>query len=218
MKGLIIKDIYNIGHNMKSMLITLIILAIAFIPQKDMGPVSYVIASSVICCTMVNTTFYFDDTSDWTKYAMILPITKKELVLSKYIVLLIFTVLGSLLGFSIGMIGGIITKQVALINLNDILAMLVAIPAGIAVGLIIGSIAIALIFKYGSEQARILMVASVAIPGILVYTIYKIGLLFDINLSATMLKSLMLMSPLIIIAFIYLMFKISCKLFIKKDL
>lgn len=40
---------------------------------------------------MVMTTFSFDDNSKWMKYAMVTPVTKRDLVSSKFIVLLIFS-------------------------------------------------------------------------------------------------------------------------------
>lgn len=218
MKGLIIKDIYNIGCNAKSILLTLIILAFAFIPQKDMGPAAYVAIASIFSSMMVNTTFSFDDAADWNKYAMVFPITKKELVLSKYIVLFIFTLLGATVGFGIGFIGGLITSRITLTNFSYLQTMLEALLVGIGSGLVIGSTAIPLLFKYGSEQARILMVSSVAIPGIIVYVAYKISIIFDITLPGVVFNMLKLIAPLFVLVFIYVMFSVSYRVFIKKDL
>ena len=89
MKSLIIKDLYNIGHNAKSMLFMLLVFAFVFIPYS--GPEAYIITSGVLCSMMVITTFSFDDHSKWMKYAMVTPISKKDLVASKFIVLLIFS-------------------------------------------------------------------------------------------------------------------------------
>ena len=44
---------------------------------------------------MIVTTFSFDDNSKWTRYAMIMPVSKKELVGGKFIVLAIFCAVGS---------------------------------------------------------------------------------------------------------------------------
>ena len=55
MKSLILKDLYNIGHNMKSMLLVLVILAVGLISSA--GTESYVVASGIICGMMVITTF-----------------------------------------------------------------------------------------------------------------------------------------------------------------
>ena len=96
MKSLILKDLYNIGHNMKSMLLVLVILAVGLISSA--GTESYVVASGVICGTMVITTFSFDNMSKWPRYAMIMPVSRKDLVASKFIVLLIFAVGGAIAG------------------------------------------------------------------------------------------------------------------------
>lgn len=75
MKSLILKDLYNIGHNAKSMLFILVIFAVAFIPTS--GVEGYIFMCAILCSMMIVTTFSFDDTSKWTRYAMITPISKK---------------------------------------------------------------------------------------------------------------------------------------------
>lgn len=45
---------------------------------------------------------------------MIMPVSKKELVAGKFMVLAIFCAIGSLLGLIIGFIGGLITHKIAL--------------------------------------------------------------------------------------------------------
>ena len=63
---------------------------------------------------MIVTTFSFDDSSKWTRYAMIMPVSKKELVAGKFMVLAIFCAIGSLFGLIIGFIGGLITHKIVL--------------------------------------------------------------------------------------------------------
>jgi ABC-2 type transport system permease protein len=86
MKSLIIKDFYNIGHNAKSMIFILLVLSFGLIPSS--GTEGYIIMSGILCSMMIITTFSFDDQSKWLKYAMVMPVTKKDIVISKFIVLL----------------------------------------------------------------------------------------------------------------------------------
>lgn len=105
MKSLILKDLYNIGHNAKSMLFILVVAAAALIPAS--GVMGYIIACAVLCSMMTVTTFSFDDSSKWARYAMIMPISKKDLVAGKFIVLAIFCIVGSLFGLAAGSVGGL---------------------------------------------------------------------------------------------------------------
>ena len=82
MKSLVLKDLFNIGHNAKSMLFILVVFAVALIPFS--GVESYIFVCAILCSMMIVTTFSFDDNSKWTRYAMIMPISKKELVIGKF--------------------------------------------------------------------------------------------------------------------------------------
>lgn len=97
MKSLILKDLYNIGHNTKSMLFILAVFAVAFIPTSGVG--AYIFICGILCSMMIVTTFSFDDNSKWTRYAMIMPISKRDLVIGKFIVLAIFCAIGSVFGW-----------------------------------------------------------------------------------------------------------------------
>lgn len=110
MKSLILKDLFNIGHNAKSMLFILVVFAIALIPFS--GVEGYIFVCAILCSMMIVTTFSFDNNSKWTRYAMIMPVSKKELVVGKFVVLTIFCAVGSLFGLVIGSIGGFAMRKI----------------------------------------------------------------------------------------------------------
>ncbi len=58
MKSLILKDLYNIGHNAKSMLFMLVMFAVIIIPSS--GVQGYIFVSAILCSMMIVTTFSFD--------------------------------------------------------------------------------------------------------------------------------------------------------------
>ena len=76
MKSLVLKDLLNIGHNAKSMLFILLVFAIALIPFS--GVEGYIFVCAILCSMMIVTTFSFDDNSKWTRYAMIMPVSRKN--------------------------------------------------------------------------------------------------------------------------------------------
>lgn len=111
MKSLILKDLYNIGHNVKSMLFILVVFAVALIPTS--GVAGYIFVCAILCSMMIVTTFSFDDNSKWARYAMIMPVSKKDLVAGKFIVLAIFCLVGSLFGLVVGSIAGLTIKSIS---------------------------------------------------------------------------------------------------------
>lgn len=106
MKSMILKDIYNITHNMRSLGLLLVMFVFIMLPQG--GAPGYITTSCVLCSMMVITTFSFDNMSKWEKYALVMPVTKQDLVAAKFIVLLIFTAFGAVSGLVLGIIGGLI--------------------------------------------------------------------------------------------------------------
>ena len=59
MKSLVLKDLFNIGHNAKSMLFILVVFAVALIPFS--GVEGYIFVCAILCSMMIVTTFSFDD-------------------------------------------------------------------------------------------------------------------------------------------------------------
>jgi hypothetical protein len=216
MKSLVLKDLYNIGHNVKSMVFILLVFACIFIPS--LGAEAYIIMSGVLCSMMVSTTFGFDNNSKWTKYAMVTPITKKELVGSKFAVLLIFSAGGAVSGLVIGSIGGILTHKVMIGNIRDVLTLLLTGLLSLVIAEIIGGTSIPLLFQFGAEKARMAAFASIAIPFAVFFGIYAILALLGVSFSDNLIFILICLSPLIALVWNLVMYRISYAVFEKKEL
>lgn len=216
MKSLILKDLYNIGHNAKSMIFMLLVLAFALIPSS--GIEGYIIMSGILCSMMIITTFSFDDQSKWLKYAMVMPVTRKDIVISKFIVLLIFSAIGAVTGLVIGVIGGIITHRYIFSSINDMLTLLLTGAASLAISEIAGSMSIPLLFKFGAEKARILMLVSCLIPAAIFFGIYKLFILMGVSFTDQTIFILLCCSPFLALVWNFFMYKISYALFAGKEL
>lgn len=216
MKSMILKDMYNIGHNAKAMFFILLVFAFAFIPFS--GPESYIIASGILCSMMVITTFSFDDMSKWMKYAMITPVTKKELVAGKFIVLLIFSVIGAVSGLIIGVIGGMIVHKVDYSNIGSILSLLFTSAVSLVLAEIVGSTSIPFLFQFGAEKARMLSIVALIIPAAICFVIYEIMIFFGVSFTDQIVFILLCCSPGIALVWNYMMYKISYIIFSKKEL
>ena len=211
MKSLVLKDLFNIGHNAKSMLFILVAFAAAFIPFS--GVEGYIFECAILCSMMIVTTFSFDDNSKWTRYAMIMPVSKKELVGGKFIVLAIF----SLFGLVVGSIGGLITNKITL-DLVGIGELLFLDLISWVIALIFGSMSIPLVFKFGAERGRVLLVVSFLIPAGICFGIYQLLTTLGIELTDPLVFILLCCSPLLALAWCYVMYQISYRIFAKQEL
>lgn len=216
MKSLILKDIYNIMHNMRSLALLLVLFIVLMVPQG--GPSAYLITSCLLCSMMVMTTFSFDNTSKWEKYALVMPIAKKDLVAAKFLVLLLFCIFGVVSGLVLGVAGGLLFKSFHLNSADDWLMLLMVAAAGLAIGIFFGSLVIPLLFKFGAEKARMLSIAAFAAPTAIGLGLYRLLAVFGISISDKFVTKLLYLSPLLVILWAYLMYRISLRIFQNQDL
>ena len=215
MKSLILKDLFNIGHNAKSMLFIFVVFAVALIPSS--GVEGYIFVCAILCSMVIVTTFSFDDNSKWTRYAMIMPVSKKELVGGKFIVLVLFCAVGSLFGLIVGSIGGLITNKITL-NIAGIGELLFLALVAWVFAVIFGSMSIPLVFKFGAEKGRVLLVVSFLIPAGICFGIYQILTALKIEMTDQIVFILLCCSPLFALVWCYAMYQISYRIFVKQEL
>ena len=215
MKSLILKDLYNIGHNAKSMLLILLVFAIGLIMVS--GVEIYIISSGVLCSMMIVTTFTFDDHCKWSKYALVMPICKKDIVKAKFIVLIIFCIAGICVGTIFGVAGGVAMHKMAL-SMEGIVTMLFMGFVGLIVSVIFGSMSIPLVFKYGAEKGRMLLLISFAVPLGICFMVYEILMMLGVKITDQLIFTILCASPLIAAIWIYTMYRISCRIFYKQEI
>lgn len=215
MRSLILKDLYNIGHNVKSMLFVLVVLAAGIIPASSME--SYIFVCAITCSMMIVTTFVFDDNSKWARYSMIMPVSKKDLVGGKFVVLAIFCLIGSLVGLAVAAIGGLALKKITfdLVGIGELLFL--ALEA-LVISLVFGSMSIPLIFKFGAEKGRVLLLVSFLFPAAICFGVYQLLILLGIEITNLLIFVLLCCSPMIALVWCYIMYQISCRIFTKQEL
>ena len=150
MKSLIMKDLYNISHNMKQMVLVMIFVGICIIPTN--GASAYVTTASVLGCMMTMTTFAFDEQCGWMKYALVMPLSRNEYVMSKYIINIIFTGIGIIMGLIISGVASLILG-----NFN-LLELLMYALTGLLISCFFSGLYMPALIKYGAEKARFIMI------------------------------------------------------------
>lgn len=209
MKSLVIKDIYSIKHNIKQFPLFMIFMALCLIPTS--GAEGYVVFGSVMFAMLTITTFSLDERSKWEKYALIMPVSRKQYVKSKYIIHLIFSGIGVAAGVLIGGIGGLLFRKLSLVP------FLVCAGVGIVISLLFGCIMIPLMFRYGAEKARMYMIATFAVPALIIFLGYKVITALQIKVTGQMIGLLCVIGAVVILAVPVISYIISLKSFAVKE-
>lgn len=215
MKSLIIKDLLNIVHNLKSLFLMLIVFAFAFIPSS--GPSTYIILSALLCGMMMITTYAFDERSNWEKYALTLPIKRQDVIKSKFIVLYLFAVSGAIWGTLVSYIGQVIlTKQ--LLSLEEVMTLLTTALIAIIIATFGASITIPVIVKKGAEKARLLSFIAFLIPAGIIFLLIQIGKALKIPSDSTTASVVVVITCLLALAIQIIPYKLASKLYQNKSL
>lgn len=208
MVGLIKKDLLMIKSNLKMVLIMIVVFFIMSLQGEF--DISFVPPFIVVMLFM--STFSYDEFNKWDAYAVTLPNGRKNVVKSKYVASLILTIVTIILTI-------ILNSLVGLINNNLEFDKFISTIMGCVFGVIlIQSIMYPFIFKYGMEKGRIgLFVISFAIVGIigLLSSVLKINI--PTNVVTFFDNYWFVIIPLISIVLLLISYKISEKIYLKKE-
>lgn len=159
MKGLILKEILQLRNYKKTIMILLAFLMIFSIVNKNFSFASALIV--VVSVMMVMTGFAYDDMAKWDGYVLSMPLKKNKIVLCKYILSILLAALGSLVSIILGYFMDIITNNN--FSYEDLLGIGVSVEAA----LILVSILIPLIYKFGVEKSRYILMMIFLLPTII---------------------------------------------------
>lgn len=187
MKGLLLKDYYLIRS------ILYIILAVFAVIGIGMSFLTSTWVLTVIATVMLGmisvTTINMDKSSGWRKISVVLPVSRKTFLDSKYILYLLLSGIGLFLGITLSVIVSVFKGQL------DYNSMLLFISISIAMALFSGSMTIPFAFLFSEEKSmlgliiaypfsaavfvgaallidnKIIACGLVAVAGILLYTI-----------------------------------------------
>ena len=154
MKGLLLKDFYNLKMALKNLLVIIAIFLVYLIVRRHEFAIALipVLLSSSLLTTVIN----LDKHSKWNMLMITAPIQKRELVTEKYLLLMILNIGGVLIG-TIVTIPFIISGKVQLVSFVDLTLL------GWSVALLQGTIFLAYTYLFDKnllEKLEIMMVVS----------------------------------------------------------
>ena len=149
MKGIVIKDLLTLKSSMKT--VVLIVILFGFMGAKS-GSAYMSTFASVYAAILPMTCMAFDERSRFNRYAVVMPVNLRDIVLSKYVVGLILAVVATVVAVAMtALSGGSIGETVA---------------ASIAIPMVYHSLLLPLMFKFGVEKSRIIILAGVVVPAV----------------------------------------------------
>ncbi|MDL2225615.1 ABC-2 transporter permease [Eubacteriales bacterium OttesenSCG-928-M02] len=212
MKGLIIKEFLNLRKTLLYILGFIALYGVIFASSDglNMGMMMAVIMAGMLTIT----SFSYDDLAKWPKYALSLPITRKDLVKSKYL----FAGLMILLGVVAALLVGIAT-EIFLRDTPDFSSMWGTLYGSVIGAAVYVGVLLPLVFQFGAEKSRYLILAGVFVP-VAVFTLAS-RLLggFSLSLpSRETIKLLLYLSPALLVLFVGISYWLSIRIFSKKEL
>lgn len=206
MKGLLLKDLLTLKKQGKLMLVLVAFYAVYSYATKNTSMLGTMLA--VICTMLPITTLSYDEYNKWDKYALSMPINRKTIVISKYLVGILLNVTATIIIAVINLI------LIPYIENADIVETLLILLGTCMATILILAILMPLIFRFGVEKARLMLMAIFAAP--LMITM----LLKQMNIPAPdegMLKMLAYASPVIVLCLLLISINISIGIYSKKE-
>ncbi len=150
MKALLLKDVYVLYKQLRYLLVTLLLFC-------TLPTLSATAFSMIFVVMLPVTTLGYDERSKWEQLAMMMPYTTRQLVLSKYIL--------GYLGAGVVTVISLLSDSVSCLLEGqpltvDVLQTLVIFPC---IGLLLFSLNLPLMFRYGTEKGRIGYIITVGI-------------------------------------------------------
>lgn len=218
MKGLIYKDLQTIkGYKNSLLILLLVFVGVSFVDDGYLNMLMFMIPFMVIMMSI--NTFSYDEYTLWDSYALTMPLNRKDIVRSKYVLAFILIAIGVVLGGAVPLLISYVNNGVG--NLENMLSSLGGTMFGIA---LVVALTIPFIYKFGADKARIYMMISVALLALgVVGIVYLLNNTFDVGVMMTTLYNVINSYGLIIaivalIGAFELSYKISCNIYEKKEL
>lgn len=211
MKGLIPKDFYGLLTNKKASIIMIFVVVLLSI-GLDMGT-AFISSMLMMYLILVSgTLFTLDDASNWNCYAIAMPVSRRQIVASRYISVLL--VLGLVVLFGLALSGGL---SVFMGQQNWLTPLLITTLVMLLISLFIFSVSFPISYRVGADKARYITLVVYLIPILLFVFLdkqfgYAIG-----TLSSTTLVSLLVAGFALVLVLYVASFFLSLRMLRKRE-
>lgn len=160
MKGLLLKDFYTIWKGGRIFLILYVFMAAVSGVNIQSGW-SYMGFWLVMMDSQTSSTFSYDHSCNWNRFALTMPVTRKDVVRSKFLLQLLI-VCGSTLAYLV--LAALVSLVLRTFEVKAFCNMLFAAWLVFWVVLLMGSVSTLLLFRFPPEYARLISILIYVIP------------------------------------------------------
>ena len=202
MKGLILKDFMNLKQQWKILAVFLVFYGFISLSSKNASLGGAVV---IMCAILPTTVMSYDERDKWDKYALSMPLSRTDMVLSKYIMSMIFLLIAFFLNIVLNLLIGSAPIKEVLFESTTLCA----------VGVLYISLTLPILFKYGVEKSRLIVTIVLFTPAVIIILFSK----FSVNMpDKQILNILSFILPMISIVIFIISILISLNIYKRKEL
>ncbi|MBQ7668175.1 MAG: ABC-2 transporter permease [Clostridia bacterium] len=220
MKGLICKELLNMA-TYKRVFVGLFMAFMFLSFQGDYMPILSVTFITVATVFAI-TSFSYDMFTNWDAYVMTLPVTRKEIVRSKYLWALILMFSSSALVFIANLIVGLVRG----LPFATMRVWFITIGLTMLVSALLITLLLPLIIEFGVEKGIMVMILTGVLGGAIYFPLSKLNIdltwLIDIKkllelFKGVTIKTSIVAAILLAIILLWCSYRISYKIYSKKE-
>lgn len=198
MKGLLLKDIYNMRKVGKQYLLILLFFTCYcfFLKNPSFFPMMTVMSFSML----VLTTMGYDEAAGFDKYALTLPLNREDLVRAKYLLLVMLLVFS----FVLGMLGSTLIGLFMQGDTEPILDQMLSVATVAVIFLLVYATILPLVFKLGVEKARMMMMVCYIAVFAGIFIVFKLAVGLGASGELMEEKMMILVPATVILTVLYL--------------
>lgn len=204
MKGLLRKDLYN----MQKYLLSLLPLLAVYGAIALLGNNAYFAGGSAALIGVIASiaSFSYDKECNWDPYACCLPISRRQQVSARFLLVLLFMLMGMLMSAALSLLFCLLRGG----NLADLL--LGAVGSGVA-GLMLVVLILPAIYRFGVERARLLLVL---VGGVFAMP-FALSSLIQPEMAAQWLRWLLYALPVLCVLLLVGSWWLCCRIYERKQ-
>ena len=216
MKGLILKDLLILKNLMRNILFAMLAFVLLSVMMKNYYYAGFIIPFYIVM--LIISVFSYDELNNSNGYIITLPFSRKTIVKARYILSLINIGIALLIGLLLSLI-------IPLLN-SDITFMSIFLSMCATVGgvIIVISLLIPFFYKFGVQKGRMMLFIVIIGLSLVIGTVFalfenaKLPIANFINNIASLHYPIIIVGIILLILFVlYISYRISCKVYQKKE-
>ncbi len=216
MLGLIWKDLINLKKNAKIFAILAVLYAFMAYFSADASFFSSMFTMLIAILTL--SVYSYDELARWDIYALTMPVSREDIVRGKYIIMLLLTLIGSVIGTL-----STIAIQMIQKGTSEISGLENAWFGG-AIVILFYSIALPFITKLGVEKARLIFFVIYLVPFGIIYFVERAveagSLVIPaplIRIAKQLMDNIAVLTPIVLIIALFISYSVSLWVYRQKE-